>query len=439
MNKKQNGILFPPEASLNWLLQDFYLLNILNRYDFAIIDIEDYNRYHRLAKESNTLFVKAFLLKLLKTSGFLWVIDYTTFYNVKDCAKTFLQSKTITDTLYKYDNTQDLIYEYASYSYEGYISYARSDLRESIYKLVDTDNIKSFKNSQEKAVNQFNQIKNKKFSNDLLNSYWNRLFTRILSSYHIVKTLNHSYKNLYVSVFDSLEYLPVQQVIKKINYHDYHDLTNYSKIHDINSFQKIDERIYRIVENEKITDDKFPVIIPLLIAYIVGQKEINKTLTQQVSDLNYHEIKNEVNDLYKKYLFNNNKVNEGKGVITTILGLINGNFSYLFAADILLNLIYTVKKIENSDKSELAKLLTLAVIFNEPFANLKTPKFKFDYKYWLTYFISIFKKRTKFDISWYESQRNMGDWTKTEIYLPWYEDFHSLRYRQKKNSPFIIF
>ena len=274
MNKKQNGILFPPEASLNWILQDFYLINILNRYDFAIIDIDDYNRYHRLANKSNTSFAKAFLLKLLKSSGFLWVIDYTTFYNLRDCARTFLQSKAVTDTLYKFDKTQDLVYEFASYSYEGYISYARSDLRESIYKLVDTNNIESFKNSQGKAVSQFNDIRKKSFSNDLLISYWNRLFTKILSSYNIVRTINQTYKHLYVSVFDSLEYLPVQQVISKIDYHSYRDLTNYSKINDINSFQKIDERIYRIVENEKIVDNDFPVIIPLLIAYIIGQKDI---------------------------------------------------------------------------------------------------------------------------------------------------------------------
>jgi len=232
MNKKQNGILFPPEASLNWILQDFYLINILNLYDFAIIDIEDYNRYHRLANKSNTSFVKAFLLKLLKSSGFLWVIDYTAFYNIKDCARTFLQSKAITDTLYKFDNTQDLVYEYASYSYDGYISYARSDLRESIYKLVDANNIDSFKNSQKKAISQFNEIREKRFSSDLVNAYWNRLFTKILSSYNIVRTINQSYKHLNVSVFDSLEYLPVQQVISKIDYHSYNNLTNYSKIYN---------------------------------------------------------------------------------------------------------------------------------------------------------------------------------------------------------------
>lgn len=439
MNKKLNGILFPPEASLNWILQDFYLINILNLYDFAIIDIEDYNRYHRLANKSNTSFVKAFLLKLLKSSRFLWVIDYTLFYNSADCAKTFLQSRAITDTLYKFDNTQDFVYENAANSYEGYISYARSDLRESIYKLVDAKNIGSFKNSQEKAIFQYNQIKGKRFSNDLLNSYWSRLFTKILSSYHIVRTINRTYKHLHVSVFDSLEYLPVQQVINKINYHSFKDLGNYSKIIDINSFQRIDERIYKIVENEKIADNDFPVIIPLLVAYIIGQKEINETLIQQVSSLNYSKLENEVNDLYKIYLFENNKINEGKGVISTILGLVDGTFSYLFATDLLINLLYTVKKIENSDKSELAKLLTLAVIYNEPFAKSNIPKFKFDFKYWLTYFISVFKKRTKFDISWNESQRNMGDWTKTDIYLPWYEDFHSIRYRKKKNYPFITF
>jgi len=42
---KKKGIIFPTEDSLGWLVQEFYFMNILGRCDFALMDIDDFQRY----------------------------------------------------------------------------------------------------------------------------------------------------------------------------------------------------------------------------------------------------------------------------------------------------------------------------------------------------------------------------------------------------------
>ena len=95
-----------------WLLLDNYLFNILSLNDFIIIDTEDYLRYQRLASNSTTALIKAFLLKLLKDSQFLIPFDYVSLYPPKHCKEVLSFANIYSKKLYNIDTNHDvLLYE----------------------------------------------------------------------------------------------------------------------------------------------------------------------------------------------------------------------------------------------------------------------------------------------------------------------------------------
>jgi len=111
-------LVLPPEASTNWLFNEYALFNILTMRHIVIMDKADFRRYERLATISDIDFLKYYLLTILKRIGVICLRDYSKIYHQKLIEQN-LQSINESKIL-------NLTSQYEAEILQGYINYLES-------------------------------------------------------------------------------------------------------------------------------------------------------------------------------------------------------------------------------------------------------------------------------------------------------------------------
>ncbi len=196
-----SGVILPPEASPSWVLDHAYLWQALEG-DCVVIDSRDVQRYHRLAAHSYVDFLVDYLFTLLICKKILCPVDYQQLLGLQNRRQIVETSDELSGKQYR---DGSLLFDQSVIGYELYTSYARSDAKRQLYVTAGAHELTSFDASKAAAKQQLDQIAHDQYEKPFLRMYTRRLLTKCLSTMEIADKLFKTY-SVKLRVFDSPEY-----------------------------------------------------------------------------------------------------------------------------------------------------------------------------------------------------------------------------------------
>lgn len=417
MSNKVKYIVFPPEASTNWLFNDSILYNIWVRGIRIIMDKEDYKRYGRLARKKERYLdrQKYFYLTFLIRQGIIELYSFNQLYNVKHVDKNLMRfSESFSFKRYK-KNTDLMIKGY--YHYLDYIAAKECFIGKSSNSEYDIE-VKS-------AKSHIWQLKNRDFSELNYQNYLKRMYSKLTAARDIAHKISkiNSIPGSSIKIFDSKEYLVGQDLLENIGVKLKIDfpLNLYNKN---TSFMKLKE----ICEQEKIFSG-------------FGSKYISIPFNL-INSIQFFSNKDIINRIEEEL-----KVAEGKDIINQVKVIRNNREGKFYKHPKLKfvrsNLDLLIELIEPDPISKIKTVRDFVKIHNEfnhkqemddnylyisqlICSFIKSQSFiteSNEYNesmFWLNWMKELLRFKGETDQIWTVTQRTMQDWISNK-YEPWYE------------------
>ena len=409
MPPKTTNIILPPEASTNWLFSHHVIFNLLVENKRICMDIQDFLRYKRLASRSSLDLTKSFLLELLRKIGALEVFDYTMLCSpaeVSNMLKSIKDFRLLKDT----KKHEDVVFS----GYHQYLNYISG--KEKVLPYIgDVSDNKAYISEQNAAQRDLDAINRGLFTEEDRCSYLRRLSTKLLSAQVICKKLNGM-------IFDSLEYQGGVDLLKKEGLFSEAILFDKNLYNNRTSFDKL----ISLCETTESFHNRFkwlkePGFIDIWLPYLFLErisKQDNESMSMLKKEL-LHKTVNELKiEVLEWYMENQNLPRNDlwKKCTSILIGLIPPA-SLLWGLKNMVDLRSTANEMYKSNFSTASQLIGIALMAEQSAGIFELNKKIHE---WTVWFSSILKEPEK-DWAWIVSQREMGAWTNTELYVPWYE------------------
>lgn len=407
-------VVLPPEASTNWLFSPNVLFNILLQRKSICMDREDFRRYKRLASKSDLDFLKYFLLTLLCEMKILHLEDYRVLCSTPDISKMLAaiqNSRLLRDTK-RYEN---IVFS----GYQNYLDYISAKERVLPY-IGNTLDKEAYRREQIAAERDLTAINRGLFPKEDRRSYLRRLSTKLLTAQMICKKINGT-------ILDSREYQRGATLLKAIG------LFSENTIFDGNLYNrsKSFDQLISICERNNYLELSFgsllaePGFVNIWLPFVFLQtlskqdRRCISRLEKELQEKTKPDLGAEIYDWLlanKKNLGLLDRCSFAKDAISTAIGFVPvAGPMYSFYR--LFQLLFCAHDIRKQNISSVAQLIGVALM-----TELSTGEIDMKYSMhkWIVWFFNIFKASAS-DTKWVMSQREMGSWTKTDIYVPWYE------------------
>lgn len=410
---KFNYVILPPEASTNWLFSQNVLFNLLFGHKSICMDKKDFLRYKRLASNSDLDFLKYFLLTLLGEMKILKLLDYSILCSTHEISEMLkvIQNNRLLENTKKYEN---VVFS----GYCKYIDYISAKERVLPY-IGNSSDKEIYRKEQIAAERDLAAINSGLFGDEERRSYLRRLSTKLLTAQIICKKTNGV-------IFDSREYESGVTLLKKA------ELFSENIIFDSRLYNqsKVVDKLVSICEKNRDLKLSFgnsmlePSFLNIWLPYVFLQTLSNQDkrcisrLKIELQEKSRLDLKDEI---YEWLLANRKNLGLGdrgkfiKETISTTIGFTPvGPLSGFYKLLKLLPLVYNLR---NANISNVSQLIGVALLTEQCTGEIDM---KYTMHKWIVWFYNIFKKSER-DSNWILSQREMGSWTKTDLYVPWYE------------------
>lgn len=414
---KPRYVLLPPEASTNWLFDENVLFHLLSESIVVFMDRSDYFRYKRLAALSDIDFLKYFLLTLLRRIGFLCLLDYKTICPPRVIEKSLdaiRDSRLLQDT----ERHQEVIRS----GYLWYLDYISG--KEKILHLIGSDSDrKAYEKEKAAAERDLSAMASSRFGKGDRHSYLRRLATKLLTAQTVCDRIG-------ATIFDSREYqrgatLLKQQGLLPENARFENALFARSKAFDkLLSLCEKEGCLKTLPETAVSTSGVLRIWLPYAILERLSniEQQLVSRLQCEILQKSKSEIEQEVEEwlqLNRKGLGGIEGHRHAKGALEAVVGIIPvvGQAYGIYSMLRSLFFIHTVSRIR---VSSVAELIGIALATEVGVADIQL-RYRLA-RVWIKWFYNIFIMRSsEEDRSWSISQREMGAWTDTDLYVPWYE------------------
>ena len=320
------------------------------------------------------------------------------------------------------------LFEAGRKGYEKYIGYARSESKKELYRFASKkstglkSSLQKFTNSKRSAVEQLRAIEKNSYDKLSLAKYSKRLTTKCAVTFYIARMLSEKF-NLKLKVFDSPEYSIGAEILLRHRYitekqHRYGfsfvDLSMANKVREAEKdFFHSDEML---VEKGLVATFKTELYEGLKTTYLNREQFTPAELLDASlrSSRGQHSVTHH-NELMSASL-------QSLGWILLSHGILYSTESALFSIlPLIVSLVATVKSRKNREKSNWEKnpVEAFSIKANEYSQKLHARE---HYTKWYLWLNEIFSGSAGIDHRWLVSQRYMGEWLDSNIYLPWYEN-----------------
>jgi len=378
------------------------------------MDRQDFYRYKRLASNSDLDFTKYFLLTLLRKMKILHIEDYRTLCPAPEISmllEAIKNNRLLQDT----KRHEDIVFSV----YCRYLDYISA--KEKVLPYIgNSSNKETYRKEQTAAERDLAAINRGLFGEEERRSYLRRLSTKLLTVQIVCKKINGT-------IFDSREYQRGVTLLKKVG------LFSETTIFDTKLYNRSKpfDKIITLCEENKDLKLSFgssfsePGFLDIWLPYVFLQ-----TLTEQDSEcISRLQIelqekpKADLRDEIYEWLLANRKdiglVDSNKftkEAISTTIGFVPV-VAPIYGLYKLLQLLFSVHSMRKTNISNVAQLIGIALLVELCTGEIHM---KYSIHKWILWFCNIFIKSAK-DSNWILSQREMGSWTKTDLYVPWYE------------------
>ena len=411
------AVLLFPETSMS-----SFLINLPSFIPYVkgktlIMDVNDYKRIIRLAAISKEYLFQTINIENLLKLGLLKLVDYRIYYSK---SRIINNSKKIN---YLISNLEDSkLNDLTLSGYEGWLKYTKNDNKKLIYESLDETALTEFISAKNSALKNIKKLEHGGGDSTLTIDYIQRLLTRTMAANSIVESLNRRDHN-------------VRFVVEGPEYGESINTLSKNKLINKNIFKHPNKiSMNSLFEIQKLIDDLVPEILPNITGYNMSSFVVGSSIGSLMY-LDIDLINDEINNLFKD---NHKKYKEN---ITTILKKIKKisyiekyshfsssidyieeafpTFSFKIIEKLLLrklrdvqlsDSVYELKK-EYMD----SEILIAFTVFLDPFYKMEN---NIIYYQWWEFFMNIFRKTTKDDITWLKTQKNMDSWT---LEKRWYE------------------
>ncbi len=408
------NVVLPPEASTNWLFNQNVLFNLLLERKCIYMDKQDFYRYKRLASISDLDFTKYFLLTLCRKMKILQLVDYRMLCPAPEISKSLesiKDSRLLKDT----KRYEDIVFS----GYCRYLDYI--SVKEKVIPYIGNSSDKeAYRKEQIAAEKHIDAINRGLFGEEERRSYLRRLSTKLLTAQIVCKKLNGS-------IFDSREYQRGVTLLRKVG------LFSESIIFDTKCYNRskpFDKLISLCDKNKELklsfeSSVSGPGFMDIWLPYVFLQtlseqdRECISKLELELQEKSKVDLKNEI---YEWLLANRKDIGivDGnkfaKEAISTTIGFVP-IAAPIFGFYKLFQLLFSTYSMRKTNISNIAQLIGVALLTEQC---IGTIDMKYSTRNWIMWFCNIFKNSER-DSNWILSQREMGSWTKTDLYIPWYE------------------
>ena len=415
-SKRIRYVVLPPEASTNFLFDENILFNLLTTSTVICMDRSDVDRYKRLAARSDVDFLKYFLLTLLFRSNFIRLLDYKAILSLGSIEKS-LRSLSNSKLLFDTERHHKIIYA----GYERYLQYIAN--KENIFSLIgNSADEKTYQKERIAAKKDLSRMLSGSYDEEDRQSYLRRLSTKLMAAQNVCNVIGGT-------IFDSREYqqgttLLRNQGLLPSNAQFEVSLFTCSKAFD--EVLKFCEKqgVLKPVRGKQNANGMLRIWLPYAILETLSHTDQHmvSSIQQELIGKSQRDLEDEV----EEWLQNNRKGLGGleshrhaKEAMDAAMGLIPiiGQTMGIYKIIRSLYFMHSMSKIRVSNVAELIGVATAS--------ELGVADISLRYKlkrFWIKFFYKIFKTRpSEDDDSWKNSQREMGAWTDTELYVPWYE------------------
>ena len=411
------GVILPPEASTSWVL-DHALLWQAVQGDCVVIDIADVRRYQRLASQSYVDFLVAYVFALMINQQILCPVDYRQYLpvdkrrEISGCAQSVAGQ-----------NVRDgkRLYELAIHGYRQYIGYARGEARETLYGNSGSEReLKSFAESKRIAMEQLDAIEHEVYEKAFLEKYANRLVTKCLAAREIAGRLFRQY-GVRLRVFDSPEYTVGADLLTSRHV--------ISGVHRDQDFSFADLGLAREIREREATFAGGGYTDSMVYTAVAAalRPDLYRTIRQQMDagPAPKPDVRRIVNAacLSTRETLSNRRLHQT--LVRNLLSLFSGVGTWpalASVAQLLGGLIHF--RLARSDSERLMtkmapidEFILLSTHVEQSFSRRRNATW---WGNWIRY---IFRQPLREDYRWQVSQKTMGTWVETGIYVPWFEDF----------------
>ena len=392
-------LILTPEASTNWLFNENVLFNLFFDKKIILMDRDDYQRYKRLSAISDIDFLKYYLLTLLNLRGMVRFLDYKNILTPRNVLKYMEFIDKRSKVIKKANQYDDKILS----GYKNYINYISN--KESFLSIIRNQaDLINYRREKDIAEKHLKFIKDGKFDKAKKESYVRRLCTKLMAAQVVSDKIGGR-------IFDSLEYKSGIEILENegvsIQYKFAKEVFNRNK-HFMRMKQFMIDRGF-IKEQSLIS-----VPIVLLEGIRKYSSNIVSLLKSEIQRINFTELEREV----ISFLNERSSLKDDlsfSSFMSSIIGIRIDIFSYLSL--LLSGVGFYQTRGFNPNYS-----LTSQLISNALAQEGEIKKRFYIRKMWIRWFFKLFKRNLREeDFLWGRTQRSMEDWTKMEVYVPYYE------------------
>lgn len=415
--------VLPPEASTNWLFDENVLFHLLLRHRGIYMDITDYFRYKRLAAHSDMDLIKYFLLTLLKRIKILHLLNYRSICSQQTILKTL---EAIKDKNFLRDTKRHEVAVRSGYIW--YLKYIAG--KEKILPAIGCPSADTaYDREKTTAEAHLLAMTKGRFLHEDRRPYLRRLATKLMTAQTVCKAVNGV-------IFDSREYNTGVTLLKKyglLSQRTVFDSKLFSRsasFHKLLSFCEKEGYMNLGTGITQTTPTLLRIWLPYAFMERLATKDSNlvSTLQSELVSMSKRELREEVEEYIQsnrstlggveKYKHIANAVDTAVGVVP-----VAGQISAIY------KMFRSILAAHNQSKvyaSNAAQLIGIALATEMRVANIDL-RYRVMRRYrimrsWISWLEAIFRRQSsEEDQKWILSQREMGVWTETGIYVPWYE------------------
>ena len=408
--------VLPPEASTNWLFDENVLFHFLTTRCLLYMDRADYYRYKRLGTHADLDFLKYFLLTLLERLGVLIFLDYSQICSEQSIITSLdgIRAR----NLLRYTKRHADVVRSGYYKYLDYIS-----KKERVLTLFGgTTDHDSFDREQAAAKKHIREMELGAFDDYERNCYLRRLATKLMTAQTVCEKVGGV-------IFDSREYQRGVTLLKN------EGLLPPSSVFYAEPFKRAPgfDRLLGFCEKEgylrQTRDDakrmdvlRFWLPYSLLENLGIRGQTLVPIISRQLAATSEQQLKAEVEEWFHSHHHSLGGLERHKHWITAATNAMGfvpfvGN---IVGGVLAIRELLSVRQSARTSFTTVAELIGIALMTEAGPANLDLRKRISNL--WIRWFYNHFGRRhATQDEKWSSSQREMGAWTRTDLYVPWYE------------------
>ncbi len=373
------------------------------------MDRADYFRYRRLAASSDMDFLKYFILTILVRIRVIYLIDYQHIYISsiidRSLQRIYESHILLPPKIYEYDVRGGYI------NYLGYI-----EEKKKILRFLGEQDERDYLDEREAAEKHLMAIGTGKFSIDDSKSYVRRLATKLVSAQYIAERLKGV-------VFDSMEYEVGFRVLQKNRLISQNSLFASHLFNDTNGRKiLIDYCIRHYGDLDPRWQNRAPLSIftPIALFADIIETDLLRNIKTELSNIRTDALEREVIEFHHLRKGRGRHLRKYKRHFESLVNLLSVKYGIISLG----NATRTLGDLANADLSKkkgyslISQLIVIALEEEDRHYNLAW-QVKW-LKWWISWFSNIFTPKLS-DRMWEITQRKMGLWTDTSLYVPPFE------------------